>query len=170
MVRWICADARDLDLPHKFDLVLLGGHAFQVFLDGPAQAALLACIARHLSPAGRFIFDSRNPAVREWQDWTPKATLTLRDHPTLGPVESWNDVEWDEATAIATYQTHYRILHTGRVCSARSRIAFPGQAALARAITDAGLVVDHWLGDWSGAAFDATRPEIIALGRIAPVG
>lgn len=169
-VRWICADARDLALASKFDLVLLGGHAFQVFLDGPARADLLRCIARHLSPTGRFIFDSRNPAVREWQGWTPEATMTRRDHPALGPVESWNDVEWDAANAIVTYQTHYRILRTGEVCSARSRIAFPSQKTLARAIAKAGLVVDHWLGDWSGTAFDATLPEIIPLGRLAPMG
>lgn len=166
-VRWICADARDLMLGDRFDLVVLTGHAFQVFLDEAARADLLSCIARHLTPTGRFIFDSRNPAAREWQDWTPNATLTRREHPALGPVDSWNDVDWYEAAAIATYQTHYRIVQTGKLCSASSKIAFPSQSSLKDACATAGLLVDRWLGDWSGAAYDATSPEIIPFGRRA---
>ena len=167
-VRWIRADACDLALEARFDLVVLTGHAFQVFLDQSARSALLASIARHLTPQGRFIFDSRNPAAREWQDWTPEATRMRRDHPTLGPVDSWNDIEWDDSTAIATYQTHYRIVRTDETCTARSCIAFPTQSALAHDIALAGLVVGQWLGDWSGTPYTPAAPEIIPLGRLAP--
>src|SRR3546814_10383004 len=40
-VTWIEADARDLRLGRRFDLVLLTGHAFQVFLTRDDQAAEL---------------------------------------------------------------------------------------------------------------------------------
>ncbi len=60
-VTWIEADARTLRLDDRFDLVLLTGHAFQVFLTREDQQAALATIALHLSPGGCVVFDTRNP-------------------------------------------------------------------------------------------------------------
>ncbi|HMA15423.1 MAG TPA: class I SAM-dependent methyltransferase, partial [Kiloniellaceae bacterium] len=45
-VTWIEGDARTLDLGRRFDLVLLTGHAFQVFLRPDDQLAALRSIAR----------------------------------------------------------------------------------------------------------------------------
>jgi SAM-dependent methyltransferase len=61
---WIEADARSLRLDRRYDLVLLTGHAFQVFLTRDDQLAVLQTIAHHLAPEGRFLFDTRNPASR----------------------------------------------------------------------------------------------------------
>ena len=80
-VTWVEADARSLQLDRHFDLVLLTGHAFQVFLGGDDQRAVLAAIARHLAPKGRFIFDSRNPAVEAWRRWRPENSLRSIEHP-----------------------------------------------------------------------------------------
>jgi SAM-dependent methyltransferase len=54
-VPWVEADARDVRLQRQFDLVLLAGHAFQVFLSRGDQAAVLRTIASHLAPRGRFV-------------------------------------------------------------------------------------------------------------------
>jgi len=121
-VTWIEADARTLALDQRFDLVVLTGHAFQVFLTEPDQRAVLAAIARHLSPQGRFVFDSRNPAAVEWREWMPDTSRRTLRHPDLGRVESWNDAAQDPATAIVTYRTFYRVAATGRTLSAASRI------------------------------------------------
>ena len=61
-VDFVEGDARTLRLGRRFDLVLLTGHAFQVFLTTEDRRAALATIAAHLAPGGRFVFDSRNPA------------------------------------------------------------------------------------------------------------
>lgn len=73
-VRWVGADARDLNLGERFDTVLMIGHAFQTLLTGPDRAATLATIAGHLATGGRFFFDSRNPGAREWETWGPAQT------------------------------------------------------------------------------------------------
>ena len=65
-VTWVTADATELQLDRQFDLIVLTGHAFQVFLTEAKQRAVISTIARHLGPAGRFIFDSRNPAIEAW--------------------------------------------------------------------------------------------------------
>lgn len=166
-VTWVQSDGRTVRLDRRFDLVVLTGHAFQVFLTAGDQLAALQTIAAHMAPGGRFIFDSRDPTVREWQEWTPEASRRRIDHPRLGPVDAWNDVAEDPDTGIVTYGTHYRILADGRVLSAQSQIAFPPRAQLERLIAEAGLVVDTWLGDWTGQPWRPGARDFIPLGRLA---
>jgi SAM-dependent methyltransferase len=168
-VEWIEADARDLRLGRRFDLILLTGHAFQVFLTPEDQAAALRTIALHLSPHGRFVFDSRNPAAAAWRRWTPEPSRRRLNHPTFGRVEAWNDASHDAATGIVTYETHYRIVESGRHLAATSRIRFTPQEELEDLIRDAGLHATRWLGDWQGTAWTPTSREIIPLGGLVQV-
>ena len=166
-VWFIEGDARTLRLERRFDLVLLTGHAFQVFLTAEDRRAVLTTIAAHLAPNGRFIFDSRDPACREWEEWGPADSMRLIDHPRFGPVAAWNDVAQDPATGIVTYGTHYEIRATGNRLSAASRIAFPEKAELETLIAEAGLEVETWFGDWEGNAWQAGAKELIPFGRLA---
>src|SRR3546814_11250823 len=84
-VTWIEADARDLRLGRRFDLVLLTGHAFQVFLSRDDQAAALRVIATPLNPRGRFVFDSRNPAAEAGLNWLPAPPPHPLTTPPPGP-------------------------------------------------------------------------------------
>ena len=165
-VTWIEGDARTLRLDARFDLVMLTGHAFQVFLTPDDQHAVLTTIARHLSADGRFVFDTRNPARRAWRRWTPALTRRCLDDPALGPVDVWTDASFDPPTGIVAYTTRYRVARTDDVFQAVSRIRFTAKDDLARQISAAGLAVDRWLGDWTGAAWTDRSPEIIALGRL----
>lgn len=164
---WVEADARTVRLDRHFDLVLLTGHAFQVFLTRDDQRAVLETIARHLSPGGRFVFDTRNPLVQAWKRWTPENSRGRIEHPVHGAVEVWNDVSEDPATGIVTYETHYRIVETGKMLSADSRIAFPARDVVEELLESAGLVAEHWYGDWQGNSLHDDRPEIIPVGRLA---
>lgn len=166
-VDFVEGDARTLRLGRRFDLVLLTGHAFQVFLTTEDRRAALATIAAHLAPDGRFIFDSRNPACREWEEWGPDESQRLVEHPRFGTVSAWNDVAHDPATGIVTYGTHYEIRATGERLSAASRIAFPPKEELEALIAEAGLRVDRWLGDWHGNDWQPGAKELIPLGRLA---
>ncbi|MBN9057114.1 MAG: methyltransferase domain-containing protein [Rhizobiales bacterium] len=166
-VEFVEGDARTLRLGRRFDLVVLTGHAFQVFLTQEDRRAALATIAAHLAPGGRFIFDSRNPACREWEEWGPEESMRLLDHPRFGTVSAWNDVALDAGTGIVTYGTHYEIRATGERLSAASRIAFPEKAELEALIAEAGLRVERWLGDWEGHAWQEGAKEIIPLGTLA---
>jgi ubiquinone/menaquinone biosynthesis C-methylase UbiE len=165
-VTWIEGDARSLRLNRRFDLVLLTGHAFQVFLTAQDQEAALATIAAHLGPQGRFIFDTRNPNREEWLEWTPQHSERFIDHPQFGHIKAWNDVRRDPVTGVVTYDTFYEIAGTGQRYAATSKIAFPSREALAEMCTKVGLTVDQWLGDWEGGAYTAASKEIIPIGRL----
>ena len=48
--------------------------------------AVLSNLRRHLAPGGRIAFETRNPAVREWESWTPDLTREQVAVPDIGPV------------------------------------------------------------------------------------
>ncbi len=165
-VEWIEADARTLRLERRYDLVVLTGHAFQVFLTQADRSAVLRTIAHHLAPRGRFVFDTRNPAAREWEGWVPDRSRRILDHPVLGRVEAWNDMERDEESGVVTYRTAYRATAGGRLFEASSRIAFPDRATVAALIGEAGLRVEQWLGDWQGRPWREDAAEIVPVGGL----
>lgn len=166
-VNWVQGDARSVDLGRCYDLILMTGNAFQVFLTAEDRARCLATIARHLAPSGRFIFDSRNPAVREWEEWRPDLSRRQLEDPKLGRIEAWNDVHWDAARKVVTYETVYRTVADGQEYRAASQIAFPSLNELTRLIAEAGLAVESWFGDWSGAPLAAVSLEFIPFGQLA---
>ncbi len=167
--RWFAGDARTVRLGEKFNLIVMTGHAFQTLLTPDDQLAALRTIAAHLAPDGHFIFDTRNPLVEEWREWTPELSRRTLQHPSLGALEAWNDVRRDATTGNVIYETHYRVQSTGRLLSApRSELRFNAKDELAVLIAQAGLAVEAWLGDWRGAAWTNRSPEIIPYGRKAP--
>lgn len=167
---WIEADARSLRLDRRFDLILLTGHAFQVFLTREDRAAALATIAHHLKPQGRFIFDSRNPDIEEWREWVPELSRRDIDHPALGRVHAWNDVRYDPATAVATYETFYEAAASGQRFHAASQIAFPPKSELESLLAAAGLRAERWMGDWNGSPWRDGAKELIPLGTLLHQG
>ena len=165
-VRWIEADARTLRLNARFDAIVLTGHTFQVFLADADQMTVLATIARHLAPDGRFVLDSRNPDFPGAKTRRREETTRRFDHPVHGAVEAWNTSAFDEASSILTYENAYRVLRSGTFHAATAQIRYTGQADLAARIDAADLAADRWLGDWHGAPFQAGSPETIPVARL----
>jgi len=165
-VTWVQSSAQEVRLGRTFDLIVLTGHAFQVFLTEEDQRAVLETIVAHLSSTGRFIFDTRNPAREEWRTWTPEESKWEVEHPTIGRVRAWNDVAHDPATGVVTYETHYKTLDSGKTYSATSQIQFPSREALENLMREVGLEATQWLGDWHGAPWGKDSPEIIPIGKL----
>lgn len=165
-VEWIEGDARTVRLGQKYDLIVLTGHAFQVFLTEEDQRAALATIAAHLSPIGRFVFDTRNPGFLGQQDVRHSKVRQL-EHAELGAIEASDESHYDETSGILSYENGYRVLSTGERFAGRSKILYTPRDKLAAMISDAGLTVDAWHGDWEGNPFQAQSREIIPVGRLA---
>ncbi|MDJ0686452.1 MAG: methyltransferase domain-containing protein [Alphaproteobacteria bacterium] len=171
-VDWVQQDARFLDLGRRFDLIVMTGHAFQCLLNSDDQAALFATVAQHLTPRGRFIFDSRNPHKEAWRAWTPDRSRRVLNHPVLGQIDAWTDAMRDAESGLVTYVTHYKIAATKEELTAQSLLCFSSQETLARLIAGAGLQVERWLGAWPSAPDDPkaftpysrSAPEIIPIG------
>ncbi|WP_020591650.1 class I SAM-dependent methyltransferase [Kiloniella laminariae] len=97
LVQWIetTADALPRHCPDQpFDLVIMSGHAFQVFQDDKALQATLQAIRQQLAPDGQLAFETRNPLVQSWKKWTreqttERFTLSLDGKPET--IELWHD-------------------------------------------------------------------------------
>lgn len=166
-VEWIEADARTVRLGRRFDLIIMTGHAFQGLVTEADQAALLATIAAHLNAEGRFAFDTRNPAAKEWLEWTPDLSRRVVDTKAYGAVEMWDEPQMNEATHILDIASHYRFLSSGKHLRSDFRLRFSTQAELASAFQRAGLAAESWFGDWDRTPFAGDKREIIAVGRAA---
>ncbi len=185
-VRWIQADAASLATEPRFDLIVMTGHVFQLLLENDEVRAALRALARHLAPGGRIAFETRNPAVREWQDWNPRDTRQ-RVH-AAGLVA---DVHYDisaVAGELVTYETWFRFAGLGdgpgpgtraggagdaedRTVVVPDTLRFMDQAEVAGFIAEAGLTRVTWYGDWDGSPCGPASPEIIAIAagdRAAP--
>jgi SAM-dependent methyltransferase len=86
-IEWILGDLGGITWDRQFDLVLMTGHAFQVFIEDNELRVGLAAIRSALTPGGRLAFETRNPLVRGWETWTPEnaaSRLWTRPGPLSG--------------------------------------------------------------------------------------
>ena len=70
-IEWVLGDLTSVDWCREFDLVVMTGHAFQVFVNDDQLRESLTVIRPALTMDGRFVFETRNPPAREWESWTP---------------------------------------------------------------------------------------------------
>jgi SAM-dependent methyltransferase len=160
-VSWIESDAASLTLETRFDLIIMTGHVFQVFLDDDEVRATLRALRRHLAPGGCLAFETRNPLVEEWRAWIPSLTRETVAVPGIGMVEVHNDIASADGNLV-TYETHFRFAPDD-VAVTTDTLRFMSQAVLASFLADAGFTNVTWFGDWDRSPIRATSPEIIVI-------
>jgi SAM-dependent methyltransferase len=159
-VAWVRSDAAGLDLATRFDLIVMTGHVFQVFLDDATTLASLKTLRRHLGPGGRLAFETRNPAVREWQEWTAEETRTQAVTSGI-PVTVHYDVT-SISGEIITYETHFEFGPGDRNVSI-GHLRFIDAGKLSQLLTAAGFTDLTWFGNWDRSALADSSPEIIVI-------
>lgn len=163
-VHWILGDVNAVPAGSRFDLALMTGHVFQVFLGETETLAMLSAIRRHLDPGGRLVFESRNPLVRAWENWVPEKSRRTIDHPDLGTIETWHEVT-DAGEGRVTFQTHTALGGGRHTDISESVLAFRTQVEIEALLRRAGFADIEFLGDWDGRPFRLESPEIIVIAR-----
>jgi SAM-dependent methyltransferase len=138
-VRWLHGDATTLP-PLQVDAAFMTANVAQVFVTDESWAATLRGIGKAVRPDGWLVFETREPARRAWEQWTPELTRATADVPGIGVVESWEevvDVSGDLVTFRSTtsFQRDHAELET--VCTLRFRSRDEVDASL----VDAGFAV-----------------------------
>jgi len=90
-VRWVHGDATTLP-PISVDAAFMTGNVAQVFVTSEEWSATLHASHDALRPGGWLVFETRDPARRAWERWTPELTRTSAVVPGIGEVESWTEV------------------------------------------------------------------------------
>ncbi|HWA49763.1 MAG TPA: methyltransferase domain-containing protein, partial [Dongiaceae bacterium] len=164
-VTWVLSDATSLNLGTRFDLIIMTGHVFQVFLSDDEVRAVLDNLRRHLAPGGRIAFETRNPAVREWESWTPELTREQVAVPDIGPVTVHYAVTAEDARSI-TFETHFDF-GGGDVVVTPTSLRLMDQVTLKRLLKESGLKPWDWYGSWDRAPLSPDSPEIIVVAGAA---
>lgn len=162
-VDWVPGDAGSMDFGRTFDLITMTGHAFQELLDDGAVRAALTTFHRHLAPGGRLAFETRNPAARTWERWTPAQTRTAVREPAGGTVEVWHDLRGTREPDLVDYVTGFHSPAAGETTSSVSTLRFIDPGRLRSLLTEAGFGVDGWYGDWDLGDVTSSSPEIVVV-------
>lgn len=160
-VTWITGDAAHLALDARFDLIVMTGHVFQVFLEDEAVTAALANLRRHLNPGGRIAFETRNAAVRDWETWTPERTATRVKVPAMGTVDVHYALRSVDGPFV-TFETHFQFARDDSVVTTNT-LRFMARDEVAKFLAGAGLAHVTWYGDWTGSPLSPESREIIAI-------
>ena len=163
-VEWLLGDLTSVGFDGEFDLVVMTGHAFQVLVGDDEIRAALAAIPSALTDGGRFAFETRNPMVRRWEEWTPENGYEFTDA-TGATVRSESEVETPVVGEIVRFTATYTSPAWDGPEVSHSTLRFLDAATLARFLTDAGLVIEEQFGDWDRRPLDAASPEIITIAQ-----
>ena len=136
-VRWIHGDATMLP-PLQVDLAVMTGNVAQVFLTDEEWSATLAGVRDALKPGGRFVFETRDPARRGWEEWTRGHT---RQVTTVGDetVERWTDLVSVELPFVS-FRGTYVFTSDGAVFTSDSTLRFRERGELEESLV--GFTVD----------------------------
>ena len=166
-VEWVLGDTRVRRWDGEFDLVVMTGHAFQELVRDEEIRGCLGAVRAALAVDGRFVFETRNPAARGWERWTPERVYDITaDDGT--PVRVWHEVQGDgPRRGLVRFTETFEAdgWPAPRVSHGTLRFLDPG--ALERFLTEAGLEIVEQYGDWRRGPLTPTAPEIITVTRRA---
>ena len=162
-VSWVKSAGQSMQLPQRFDLIYMTGHAFQALLTDEDAVSVLRTARDHLADDGLLAFETRNPVRKAWVSWTPdkRRRAATADH---GEVEEFFDTKADPATGIVDLAAHYRFVDTDKTIG-RSRIRFIDLDHLKRLLAAAKLTSVTWYGDWDRSPLTETSREFIVVAK-----
>jgi len=140
-VRWIHGDATTLP-ELQVDLAVMTGNVAQVFLTAEDWSATLNGVHAALRPDGRFVFETRDPARRAWEEWDRPATNEVHQLPGGETVEHWNELTSVDLPYVSFRHT-YVFSSDGAVVTSDSTLWFRERDEVAESLAAAGFVVDE---------------------------
>lgn len=149
------ADMTAFDLGRRFGLIFIAADTFQHLLTTEAQAACLACAARHLEPGGLFSLSVRSPASVSWEEaegWAPLLLHWTRTDPQTGERVFKFCAEQPDAARMVRRLTYVydRVGADGSVRRAvfETELRYSTEGELRLLLQQAGLRVTHVYGDY----------------------
>jgi ubiquinone/menaquinone biosynthesis C-methylase UbiE len=163
-VEWILGDLASVGWDREFDLIVMTGHAFQVFVEDADLRTALTAIRSALFDDGRFAFETRNPLVREWEHWTSANAIEVTDSDGV-VVRMAREVQTPIVGDIVSFTHTFTSPSWDRPQVSQSSLRFLDVGLLSSFLSDSGLVIEEQFGDWGGQSLTATSPEIITIAR-----
>jgi len=127
-VNWVLGCAESLP-KLEVDIALMTGNVAQVFLTDEDWLSALSSIHGATAPSGYFVFETRDPERRAWEEWNRASTLTRVDVPGIGFVVSWVELIEVEFPLIS-FKWTYQFERDGSVLTSESTLRFRSKQEL----------------------------------------
>jgi SAM-dependent methyltransferase len=156
-VEWIQSRAQDYRSQHRFDLIVMMGHVFQILLTDEEVLAVLSTMRRHLKPGGKAAFETRNPNLdwaRIWETHAP-VVYTLPNRQVRETLQVTS-----EFGELISFQQEFEFPEL--TLTSRTTLRFMSRPRIEELIARAGLVTREVFGDWDRSPFEPEQsPEMI---------
>ena len=162
-VEWVLGDLSAVDWRREFDLVVMTGHAFQVLVGDEQLRDSLASIRRALTQDGRFVFETRNPLARGWEQWVPANAVEIEHGGSV--VRMAHQVEEPVAGDVVSFTTAFTCPDWDEGQVSGSTLRFLDAGTLCKFLDCAGLAVVEQFGDWDRQQLTGASPEIITVAQ-----
>jgi len=162
-IEWVEGKAEDAKWQDEFELAVMASNAFQVFVTDEELRDSLSAIRRALVDAGLFVFGTRNPLVREWEQWAASEPFDVTDHQGRELRLSYGIEGVDGDVITLTETTATRSGEPLRVD--RAQLRFLGVEHLRAFLGEARFDVENVYGDWSQGTFTDDSRDIIVVAR-----
>jgi ubiquinone/menaquinone biosynthesis C-methylase UbiE len=159
-VDWILGDLRTVSFDHEFQLVIMTGHVFQVFLTDDEIGAAFTAVRAALADGGRFAFETLNPRLRPWEKWTNQAEVVAADGAV---VSAANENPRLVGSGIVEVVGKFSSPSWEREVLCPSRFRFVEVEELDAFLSEARLAVVERYGLWDRRPFTGQLPEIITI-------
>lgn len=164
-IEWVESTAASIAWDRDFDLAVMMSQAFQFLVTDDELRASLAAIRRALVDGGKLVFETRNPAVREWAQWNPGNPIDVVDPAGRAVRVTYHVASVDGDVVTVTETTSDPDGTVLRVN--RARLRFLDADGLTPFLTEAGFIIDARHGGWSGEMLEQTSAEIVTFVRKA---
>lgn len=144
-VRWVEGDVAALH-EIEVDLVTMTANVAQVFVEDDDWVAVLEAAAAVLRTGGHLVFETRDPAQRAWEAWTPERSFQRALGPDGSVIETWNEVTAVDLPLV-TFDCTFRFAGGSTAgestAVSTSTLRFRSRTEIERALDSAGFdVVD----------------------------
>jgi SAM-dependent methyltransferase len=166
---FVRGDARKFSLGKKFKLIFMAFHSLQHLGRREDLEGLFACVAKHLAPGGRFIFDVFNPnphcLVRDPEEMLPVAYY--QDPTGSGKILVNETYSYDKAAQVSRILWHFRSEKTGKTVKKNVNLRCFYPEELLALVHYNGFKVAARYGDFRKRPFTAaSREQILILNKL----
>lgn len=147
-VTWIVGDSSNLQ-ENTFDAVIMTANVAQVFLTDKSWQRNISDVYRALKPGGHFIFDTRNPLAKVWEQWEKDMTPDIAMNQMSGDkLEIWTEYD-GFVEDIYTFYENVKNAHTGEVLiREKMQLKFRTQEEIDESLQQVGFSQIQVYGDW----------------------
>jgi 2-polyprenyl-3-methyl-5-hydroxy-6-metoxy-1,4-benzoquinol methylase len=158
-IEWVQSSAQAFRSNKLFNLIIMTGNAFQVFLEDDDILATFTTMRKHLAANGMIAFETRNPAI----DW-PALWNRDTDLDVAGRTIRQSRRVMKMANKRISFETHYALADRTLVSS--SELLFLSRSEIEARLNASGLRAETVYGDWQNEPFDeAVSHEMVFIVR-----